>query len=195
MNPTLTSLLVLALPVGPIPLSTPFEKVTGSTTTTAAQEAGPFVPGPEHALLQGLVGTWNAVLILKDPTGAEQKTHGTLTTVRETDFHTSDRFEGSLMGMPMLGHGISGYCPIRKQHYRFWTDSMTPVPLVLWGAYDAGKRELVLSGECFGASGKLEPCRTVTRFVDDDHVTWTLSGKGPGGAELQILRIEYTRKK
>ena len=193
MNPTLTTLTALALAAGLLAsVSAPLET---AAEPAAVQESGPFEPGPEHALLQRLAGIWNAVLVLRDPSGAEQKTQGTLTTVRDTDFHTSDRFQGTLMGMSMIGHGISGYCPIKKQHYRFWTDSMTPVPLVLWGDYDAAKHELVMSGECFGMSGKLEPCRTVTRFLDDDHVTWTLWGQGPGGEELQILRIEYTRKK
>jgi Protein of unknown function (DUF1579) len=69
---------------------------------------------------------------------------------------------------------------------------MTSSPMTLYGDYDAEKRELVLTGECFGPSGKLEPCKTVTRYADDDHMTWTLFG-AVGGKDIQLLRIEYTR--
>jgi hypothetical protein len=48
---------------------------------------------------------------------------------------------------------------------------MTPSPLVLYGDWDATRRELTLRGECFGMSGKLEPRRTRQRHLrDDDHV-------------------------
>jgi hypothetical protein len=153
-----------------------------------------FRPGPQHALLGRLAGTWDAILIVKDAGGAEVRTRGTLTTERHADFHTVDRFEGAFLGMKMVGHGMNGYCTVRKQYFRFWTDSMSPAPMTLLGDYDAGKRELTLKGQCLGRSGALEACRTVTRLRDDDHVEWTLFGAGPDGKEAQILRIEYTRK-
>jgi hypothetical protein len=84
---------------------------------------------------------------------------------------------------------------VRKQYFLYWVDSMTSSPLTAYGDYDAKKRELVLKGECLGMSGKLEPCRMVTRFVDDDHRTFSMFGTGPDGKEKQCLTIEYTRKR
>jgi hypothetical protein len=154
-----------------------------------------FHPAPQHAMLQKLAGTWDAVLIVKDEKGAEVRTRGTMTTVNHAAFHTVDSFEGEFMGLKMSGHGINGYCPARKQFFRLWTDSMTASPMTLRGDYDQKQRELTMRGECLGMSGKLEPCRTVTRFRDDDHVEWALFGAGPDGKEMQHLRIEYTRRK
>lgn len=164
-----------------------------ATKDAAAQDA--FHPGPQHALLQGLAGTWDAVLVIKDEKGADVRSRGTLTTVQHAGFHTIDSFEGELMGMKMSGHGMSGYCAARKQFFRFWTDSMTPSPMTLFGDYDGAKRELTMRGECLGRSGRLEKCKTVTRLKDDDHIEWALLGAGPDGKEMQILRIEYARRK
>jgi hypothetical protein len=152
-------------------------------------------PGPQHAMLQKFAGNWDTVIVLKPPTGAEQRTKGTMNCAKHTDFHTIDSFEGELMGMKFLGHGINGYCPVKKKYFTLWTDSMTPSPLSLEGDYDAATKELTMTGAAFGMSGKLEPCRTVTRYQDDDHYTFTMFGPGPDGKEVQHLAIEYTRKK
>lgn len=162
---------------------------------TAARASDPFHPGPEHARLQKLAGTWDAIVFTTDAQGAEQRTRGTLTSAAHTGFHTVDSYQGEFMGLPMIGHGMNGYCVARKQYFTYWTDSMTTSPLTLYGNYDAEKRELAMSGECFGMSGKLEPCRTLTRYIDDDHHTWSFFGTGPDGKEKQCLRIEYTRKR
>lgn len=155
---------------------------------------GSILPGPEHARLQRLVGTWDALIVTRDA-GGEHRTRGTLTVAPHTSFHTLESFDGELMGLPFLGHGVNGYCPVRKKYFTFWTDSMTPAPLLLYGDWDEGKRELTLAGEGFGPSGKLEPCRTVARHVDDDHFTWAFYGAGPDGKEVQHLSIEYRRRK
>lgn len=152
-------------------------------------------PGPEHALLQKLVGEWDTIIVTQAANGAEQRTHGSTTRVKETEFHTVETCTGELMGVKLVGHGIEGYCPLRKQFYTFWIDSMTPSPMTLFGDYDSAKRELTMKGECFGMSGKLEPCRTVTRFQDDDHYTYALYGSGPDGREVRHVLVEYTRKR
>jgi hypothetical protein len=155
----------------------------------------PFQAGPEHAFLQKLEGTWDAMVVIQDETGAEHRSAGTMTSVRHGSFHTLDSFKGEVMGMEFVGHGVNGYCGVRKQYFTFWTDSMTPSPMAVYGDYDAAKRELTMRGEALGMSGRLEPCRTVTRYTDDDHTEWAMFGAGPDGAEMQQIRIEYTRRR
>lgn len=159
----------------------------------AAQD--PMQPGPQHAVLSKRVGTWDAVVIMTDEKGTEQRDKGTMTTRQHSAFHIVDDYQGLFMTMPFTGHGISGYCPIKKQYYQFWVDSMVASPMTLHGDYDEKKKELTLAGECVGMSGKLEKCRTVMRQQDDDHFAWAMFGTGPDGKEMQMLRIEYTRRK
>lgn len=147
-------------------------------------------PAPQHRLLERRVGTWEATLVSRDPAGAEVRTRGTLRVRELADFHTLEDFEGEFMGMEMLGHGVTSWCPIRQRFLSTWVDSMTPSPMQLSGDYDAERDELTLRGECFGPSGKLEPCRTVTRFVDERHFTWALYGSG----DAPLLRIEYAKQ-
>ncbi len=193
MKLLLSTLVLFASSLG---FASPVPTATGDLAAIdvlAPQE--PMRPGPQHAMLQKLAGTWDAVVITKDATGAEQKTKGRLVTQKHTDFHTVDSYEGEFMGMKMLGHGINGYCTVKKQFFTFWTDSMTPSPMTVTGDYDSKKRELVMTGECHGMSGKLEKCRTVTSYQDDDHYAWVFFGSGPDGKVMQFLRIEYTRAK
>lgn len=160
---------------------------------SAPQEA--LRPSAEHALIQKYAGHWEAVIVGHDPSGKETRTKATLVREKIGDYHTADRFEGELMGMKFQGRGMNGYCAVKKEYFTLWTDSMSPSPLVLNGRYDEKTRELKMTGQCYGMSGKLEPCRAVTRFVDDDHFSFTLYGAGPDGKETQHLSVEYARKR
>ncbi len=152
-------------------------------------------PLPQHALLTKHVGVWDAVVIAHMPDGTEQRNKGKMTTRKLADFHTIDDFESEFMGAPFVGHGTNSYCPVRKKYLSTWIDSMTGAPMLLLGDYDEKTKELTMVGEAFGQSGKLEPCRAVTRFVDDEHFHWSFFGAGPDGKEMQFMRIEYTRRK
>ncbi len=159
----------------------------------AAQD--PTKPAPEHALLQRMVGTFDTVTIVTTPDGVEQRSKGTMTTKRHTDFHTLSDYRGEMMGAEFVGHGVNGWCPVRKQYFTFWTDSMTASPMSMSGTFDAAKNELRMDGTSYGMSGKLEPARTVTKFIDDDRHDWALLAVLPDGKEMPLVRVEYTRRK
>jgi hypothetical protein len=185
--------------LGALALLAPFapsRSADGAETSADARPATHLetTPSDPHARLQSLAGTWEAVLFVRDSQGMEQRSAGRLTATTYSEFHTLDSFQGAFMGMDVVGRGLNGYCPIRKQYYTFWTDSLSATPMTLYGDYDAVQRELVLRGEALGMTGEIEPCRTVTRYPDADHMTWAMFGAGPDGAEIQHLRIEYTRK-
>lgn len=148
----------------------------------------------EHKLLQKLAGTWEAVLTMESPEG-EVKSKGTMITRKHSDYFVVDDFTAEMMGQKFVGHGVHGYCPIQKKFFTHWTDSMSATPLYATGTYDEKKKELTLTGECQGMSGKLEPCRIVTVWKDDDHTAFDMFGAGPDGKEMHFLHIDYTRKK
>jgi len=188
--PVCAALLVLAATLG---LARAGQFGQAAAPPAAATDA--FHAGAEHALLLKLVGKWDAEIIAPDGKGGEVHTKGSLVTTKLADFHTVDAFEGDFMGMKLIGHGMNGYCTVRKKFFAYWADSMTSSPMTSYGDWDEKKRQLVMSGECYGQSGKLEPVRTVTQLTDDDHRTWTLYGAGPDGKESELIRIEYARRK
>lgn len=152
-------------------------------------------PGEQHAMLLRSVGTWDAVVTMQGMDGKDQVTKGTQTVTRLGDFHTATHFEGTMMGAPFTGGGIDSYCTVRKQFMSTWADSMMPSPILLQGNYDAAKKELVMKGEMVGMDGTFAPCRTVVRHKDADHMSFALHGAGPDGKEMQMVSIEYTRRK
>ena len=99
------------------------------------------------------------------------------------------------MGQPFSGHGINSYCQVRKQYIASWADSMVSSPLTIAGDYDAKTKTLTMVGECLGMSGRMEPCKTVTVYQDDDHFAFEMHGPGPDGKMMRHLRIEYMRRK
>jgi hypothetical protein len=191
--PLTAALLVLAATLGLARAGQ--DGVPRVAPAAAAPAPDAFHAGAEHALLQKLVGTWDAVIVAPDGKGGTTRTKGTRTTTKHTDFHTVDAFEGDFMGMKLIGHGMNGCCTVRRKFFSCRTDSMTSSPMISYGDWDEKKRELGMIGECYAPSGKLEPCRTVLHLTDDDHHTWTLYGAGPDGKESELLRIEYARRK
>lgn len=169
--------------------------VTAGVTFTAQDPMEMPKPGPEHAILQQFVGTWDAVIIMPGADGAEQRSKAKMVTRKHGEFHIVDDFTGEFMGMPFTGHGVTSYCPVRKKYFTTWTDSMAPSPLVLTGDWDAKTKMMSMKGECVGMSGKLEPCRTMIQHKDADHYAFEMHGLMPDGTEGRHLRIEYTRKK
>jgi hypothetical protein len=161
----------------------------------AALAQEPIPQAPQHKQLQKMAGTWDATMTLMGPDGSPMECAGVMVTRKHTDYFTVDEFQADLGGVKFVGHGTNGWCPVRKKHFTTWCDSMSPTPLIAWGDYDEAKKELALAGECMGMSGKLEPCRVVTKFVDDDHASFAMYGKGPDGEEMRFVQIEYVRRK
>ena len=186
--PLSAALLVLAATFG----LARSEQDAGSRAAAAAAPApDAFHAGAEHALLQKLVGTWDAVIIAPDGKGGSTRTKGSLTTTKHTDFHTVDSFEGDFMGMKLIGHGMNGYCTVRRKFFSCWTDSMTSSPMISYGDWDEKKRELddrqVLRTER-EASAPDRAARAGRRPPRDLH------GGGPDGKEMSS-GIEYARRK
>lgn len=167
--------------------------VGGPTRLAALQD--PVKPGPQHALLQKHEGTWDCVLTGAGPDGAEAKSKGVSVCKKFGAFHLVDDFDAEFMGERFLGHGVHGYCSVREAFFTHWADSMSPTPLTAYGKYDEKEKTLTLKGECLGMSGKLEPCRLVTKFVDDDHYWFEMFASMPDGSEARVLHIDYTRRK
>lgn len=167
--------------------------VPASSFAARAQE--PIPAGPEHKLLQKLAGEWDAALSMVGPDGSTQKSTGVNVARTHSDYFVVDDFTADMMGQKFTGHGVHGYCPLKKQYFTHWTDSFSPTPLYATGTFDEKTKKLTLTGECMGMSGKLEPQKIVTTFVDDDHHGFDLYMNGPDGKEAHVLHIDYTRKK
>lgn len=159
------------------------------------QGADPTKPLPQHAPLLHHVGVWDATMKFYMPDGTAQTAKATQTTKKVGELHTVDDFSGIAMGMPFTGHGTNSYCPVRKKYVGTWVDSWTPSPLLVVGDYDEKKNELTSRGEMVDQTGKMVPCKTVTRWLDDNRFWFGMYSNGADGKEALMMEIEYARKK
>lgn len=158
--------------------------------TAFAQE--PQTPGPEHARLEKMVGTWDTVMEM-----GGQKSKGTATykSICGGMWIASD-FESELAGVPFQGHGMDGYDQMKKKHVGYWFDSMTSTPMSMEGNFDADDKVLTMTGTSPGPDGKPQKFRTTTEMQGTDRMTFKMYMiTVEAGKEELAFTIEYTRRK
>ena len=159
------------------------------TVVTLAQDLPK--PGPEHARLKEMEGTWDAVMEMG---GQKSKCVATYKSICGGMWIESD-FEGDLGGIQFKGHGLDGYDLQKKEYVGLWVDSMSSTPLNSVGTYDADKKTLKMTGTSTGPDGKPAKHTMTSVMKDADHMTFKMSMVGPDGQEQPAFTIEYTRKK
>jgi len=155
-------------------------------------------PGEAHKKLEPFVGTFDAkVRMWSDPSKPPQESTGTMTNswVMGNRF-VQQSFEGSLMGQPFQGTGYVGYDNVSKKIQSVWMDSMSTGMMYMTGTADASGKAVTTKGTMSDpGSGRTVPVQDKITVVDNDHHTFELWGKGPGGKQMKYMEIEYTRKK
>lgn len=148
-------------------------------------------PGPEHAKLKELEGTWDCAM---EMAGQKSKATAVYKSICGGMWLQSD-FEGDLGGMKFQGHGLDGYDLKEKKYVGVWVDSFETAPMHSSGNYDAAGKLLVMTGESRGHNGKLQKFKTTTEFKDKDHFTFKMYMVDAPGKEDLAFTIEYTRRK
>jgi hypothetical protein len=148
-------------------------------------------PGPEHQALKKMEGTWSAKVKMGDEESA-----GTQTSKLELGgLWLVSQFKGEFGGEKFEGRGMDGYDPGKGKYVSVWVDSMSTKPMLLEGTYDKEKKTLTMIGEAPGPGGEMAKHKLVTHMPDDDHHKLTMYIIGADGEEIQIMTIDYTRKK
>jgi uncharacterized protein DUF1579 len=159
-----------------------------------AQEQPPQPkPGPEHARLKSMEGTWDAKMIMP---GAEKPVPCVATYKMElgglwlvSDFRCDDP------AMKFQGKGLDSYDPAKKKYVGVWVDSMMTAPMTVEGTYDEKTKTTTSIGEGPGPDGKPMKMKMVTKETDANHQTFQMFAPGPDGKEALSFTIEYTRRK
>jgi hypothetical protein len=161
--------------------------VAGLVTAPALAQEIPK-PGPEHAVLKKLEGTWEATA-----KGDGHETKGTMVWKMDLGgLWLISKFEGQFGDMKFHGHGMDSYDPIRKKYVGVWVDSMSTSPLVMEGTFDKDKKTLTMNGEGPGLDGKPTKYKSVTEMKDDDNAVMTLY---MADAKEPMVTMTYKRKK
>jgi hypothetical protein len=154
----------------------------------AAQEPKGTKPGPEHAKLKKIVGTWDATVEMM---GKESK--GTVTyKMGLGGLWLLEHFKADFDGMKFEGMGATSYDPAKKKYVSVWADSMTPTPMITEGTYDDEGR-MVMKGKMTFA-GKAVPVTMTSVMKGEDTLVSTMTMEGPDGKEMTFMKITYKRK-
>ncbi len=176
--------------------------VLSATAMAAAQAGGQQMPptpkpGPEHAVLQMDVGTWDAVVEVTPGPGAPA------TTSKGVEVNTMGcgglclvtDFKGDVMGTPFHGHGVATWDPAKKKYVGSWTDSMSTGLALGESTYDPAAKKWTGWMEGPDMTGKVTKSRSVVEWRDASTRVFTLFSPGPDGKEMEGLRITYTKRK
>jgi len=154
-------------------------------------------PGPEHKLLEPLVGSWHAkVNCWMDPTQPAQASDGTL--VRKSIMggrFVQEDYDGKMMDQPFQGLGILGYDRAKKQFVTTWIDSISTAIQHSHGTYDESAKTWTFRHEddC-PITGNRVRMRDTLRIVSADEQQMEMYRQLGDEKEVKMMEIVLTRK-
>jgi hypothetical protein len=154
-------------------------------------------PGPEHAQLKELAGTFDAQVTMHFEGGKTADSKGMMKRQMILDGRfLQEDYDGTFGGKPFKGVGISGYDPSKKKYVSIWADSVSNALMVSEGTYDAKTKTYTYTGEEVDpTTGKKYKTRDVVKVLSPDEQTMEMYRTADGGKETKVLDIRYTRKK
>lgn len=164
----------------------------------AAAMPAPAKPGPHHARISKIAGTWDVeVETMMQPGAPPQKSKGVETnTTAGNGLWTILDYKGEMMGQPFHGHGIAGYDSTKKKHVGVWADSMADFLAVSEGECDGTCRVETLWAEMPDPmTGKPAKYKEIHEWKDEDTRQFSMSTTGPDGKDMVLFRATYRRRK
>lgn len=161
----------------------------GSAIATNAQSMP--TPAPEHEAMKKHEGVWLAKI---KSNGTEST--GTMTLKLDCGgLWMSSEFQADFGGQKFQGRGLDGYDPAKKKYVSVWVDSFSTSLLIMEGTMNKEKKTVTMFGEGPGPDGKPIKFKSETVFTDDDHQAFRMFAVDGDGKDMEILSIDYTRKK
>lgn len=154
-------------------------------------------PGPEHAALNPLAGTWKTMTKMwNDPAAEPTTSEGTCERAWiHGGRYLVANYKGKFGEMPFEGMEVLGYDNLKKQYISSWTDNMgTGIFLSRGNPMDPSTKSFTLTGTAPDPTGQESPMRMVTSIVDGNTCTMTMYGTMAGN-ETKMMEVTYTRVK
>lgn len=155
------------------------------------------MPGPEHAALNPLVGTWKSVTKMSMAPGDTTVIEGTIErTWIMGGRYVMAKHTGNYAGMPFEGMEILGYDVRHKKYVSTWIDNMgTGISMSDDGTWDPAAKTLTIRMPFDDpVTGKPAPFRMITKIVDENSQVYTMVGT-VNGKDVQQMEATYTRVK
>lgn len=161
--------------------------LVGAILAPAAHAQEPPKPGPEHALLAKMEGTWEASMKFGD-----MESKGTMVYKMDLGgLWLTSTFQGELAGAKFSGRGFDSFDAAKKKFVGVWMDSMSTSAMTLEGTFDKDTSTMTMSGEGPGMDGKPAKYKMVTVMKENTMTSSMYMGDGKDPAFV----INYKRKK
>jgi hypothetical protein len=155
-------------------------------------------PGEPHKQLAAMAGTWDAkVKMWMKPGDPPSESSGTATrTSILGGRYLEEKFDGTFMGQPFSGEGVTGYDNVTKKYMGTWADTMSTGIMTTTGSMDKGGKSMTMKGTMVDPmTMKSSAFREKITMTDTDHQTFEMWGAGPDGKTYKMMEITYSRKK
>ncbi len=153
-------------------------------------------PGEPHRQLASLAGSWTTQTkewMEPDKPPVESTGAVEMKMLLDGRFLRQD-FTGQMMGRPYSGIGITAYDNLRKRYVSTWIDTMSTGIFLMEGTASADGKTITLKGQHAEPGGGHMTHRAVWKIVDNNTQTFNMYGTYPGGKEMKMMEITYTRK-
>ena len=145
-------------------------------------------PGPEHALLKTMEGTWDTTMKM-----GPNESKGVATYKMDVGgLWLASTFESMMGNDKFSGRGFDSYDAGKKKFVGVWVDSMSTTPMMMEGTYDKAKKTTTMFGEAPGMDGKPTKHKIVTVMPDDNTMNFAMYA---GDAKEPSFTIVYKRRK
>ena len=156
-----------------------------------------MTPGPQHAALADLEGSWTVTSTWWMEPGAEpQVSQGSAERTMIYDGRVlEETFHGDMGGQPFEGLATVGYDNVTGRFWTTWIDSMSTGVTLLYGDYDEAEGTWTWEGETPDPmSGGLITMRIESRMDGPDRETNTFYMTGPDGDMVRTMEMVYERQ-
>jgi len=191
----LTTVLAARLALAADPASSGAAGPTPEEMMKKVEAAG--APGPAHALLEPLVGDWNAEVKMwmgpgEPPTTSKATARCTWTLNKR---FVQQEFNGEFMGKPFRGLSLTGYDNVRQKYNTVWVDDMSTTMAISEGDPDAAGKVITFTGTyaCPVTGEKHKTSRQVYRILGRDQHVFEMHDPSLG-EHSKTLEITYTRR-
>jgi hypothetical protein len=155
-------------------------------------------PGEAHQRLAKLAGDWDYTMKWwMSPDAEPEESSGTMSASMTMDGrYLIENWDGTAMGQPFKGQGITGYDNFNQEYVSTWIDNMGTGMMVSTGQYDPAQDALVTTGtfDDVMTGEKDKTMRGVQKILDDNTVHFEAYVPGPDGQEFKTMEIHATRK-
>jgi hypothetical protein len=174
-------------------------QIPGMPEMTPEQQAAmekAMTPGPNHKLLEYMVGEWTTKCKMRmDEKAPWMDSDGTCSAkwILDGRFVQSEH-KGTMMGQPHVGIATTGYDNMKEKFVGTWMDNCCTALTFSEGSYDPSTKTFTWNTqmECPIEKGPVK-IRYTTRVIDkDNHVFEWYETRG--GKESKTMEITYKRK-